>query len=66
MVTKFLEGMRSRAQTIGWWRERMRQGRVERRTRYTLMVSIRVPPVGVDIYTPVAVQGGIPIAMSVV
>ena len=50
--------------TIGWWRGRVNQGRVEKRTRYALLVSIHVPSVGVDIYTPVAVQIGIPIAVA--
>lgn len=50
--------------TIGWWRERTNQNRVERRSRYALLVSIHVPPVGVDIYTPVAVQIGVPITVS--
>lgn len=50
--------------TIGWWRERVNQGRVERSTRYTLLVSIHVPPVEVDIYTPVAIQIGVPIMVS--
>jgi len=49
--------------TIGWWRERKHLGRVERQSRYALLVSIHVPPVGVDIYTPVAVQVGIPVTI---
>ncbi len=47
--------------TTGWWRERRNQNRVTRSSRYALMVSIHVPAEGVDIYTPVAVQIGIPV-----
>ena len=46
---------------IGWWRERKSQGRLERQSHYALIVSIRTPSEDVDIYTPVAVQIGIPI-----
>jgi hypothetical protein len=38
---------------IGWWRERVSLGRSESRARYALVVSIRTPPIGVDIYQPV-------------
>ena len=46
---------------IGWWRERHGLGKWNKRTRYSLVVSIRTPGVETDIYTPVAVQLGIPI-----
>lgn len=51
--------------TIGWWRERKKQARVERETRYSLMVSIRVPDEEVDIYTPVAARIGIPVEVAI-
>jgi hypothetical protein len=38
---------------IGWWRERVSLGRSESRARYALVVSIRTPRTGVDIYQPV-------------
>ncbi len=46
---------------IGWWRERHHLGRWNRQTRYSLVVSIRTPGIETDIYTPVAVQLGIPV-----
>jgi hypothetical protein len=45
---------------VGWWRERHHLGRWNRETRYTLIVSIQLPGQEIDIYTPVAVQVGIP------
>jgi hypothetical protein len=41
---------------VGWWRERHQLGRWERGARYALVVSIRTPETGVDIYEPVANQ----------
>ena len=49
--------------TIGWWREKPRHQRWKTRTRYSLVVSIRTPSVDTDIYTPVAIQLGIPITV---
>ncbi len=51
--------------TIGWWRERNHLGRWDRETRYSLIVSITTPDESVDIYTPVAIQLEIPIAIDV-
>lgn len=51
--------------TIGWWRERHGLGMWGKRTRYALVVSIRTPGIDTDIYTPVAVQLGIPIEAGV-
>lgn len=48
---------------IGWWRERHWLGRVERRARYSLIVSIDTPEIDVDIYTPVATTLRIPITI---
>ncbi|MBN1905320.1 MAG: S8 family peptidase [Deltaproteobacteria bacterium] len=44
---------------IGWWRERAHLGRWDRKTRYSLIVSITTPEESVDLYTPVAIQIGI-------
>jgi len=44
---------------IGWWRERHGLGKFDKRTRYSLVVSIRTPGIETDIYTPVAVQLGV-------
>lgn len=40
----------------GWWKERPKLDRWQYRVRYALVVSIHVPDVGVDIYTPVAAK----------
>jgi len=37
----------------GWWRERHHMGRVERDTRYSLIVSISTPESNVDLLTPI-------------
>jgi hypothetical protein len=41
---------------IGWWRERHQLGRWKRSARYSLVVSIRTPETGVEIYQAVANQ----------
>jgi hypothetical protein len=41
---------------IGWWRERHQLGRWKKSARYALIVSIRTPETGVDIYEAVANQ----------
>lgn len=41
---------------IGWWRERPHLKKVNKRTRYSLIVSIEAQELNVDIYTPVAIQ----------
>jgi hypothetical protein len=46
---------------IGWWRERPQLQRWNSSTRYSLVVSLHSPAQGVDLYTPVAIQLGIPI-----
>lgn len=40
---------------IGWWRERTNQKRWDRKTRYSLIVSLHTPEerIDIDIYTPV-------------
>ena len=51
---------------IGWWRERKHLGRLRKRCRYSLLVTIETPDLEIDIYTAVAVQVGIvsPIEVS--
>lgn len=51
--------------TIGWWRERNHLGRWNRKTRYSLLISIYTPDESVDIYTPVAIQLEIPVAVDI-
>jgi len=50
--------------SIGWWRERKHLERVTSQCHYSLVVSIGTPSEEVDIYTPVAIQIGIPIEVS--
>jgi len=49
---------------IGWWRERAHLGKWNKRCRYSLIVSISAPEVGVDIYTPVATQVGVAVSVD--
>jgi len=51
--------------TIGWWRERSHLQKWDKRTRYTLIVSIRTPEETVDIYTPVAIKIGVTIPVDI-
>jgi len=51
--------------TIGWWRERSYLERWDRKTRYALVVSIDSPDESIDVYTPVAVQVGVPVAVEI-
>jgi len=44
---------------VGWWRERPHIERWNRKTRYSLVVSLYTPAENIDIYTPVAAQVGI-------
>ena len=41
---------------LGWWKTRPRLERYNQVARYALVVSIRAPEIGVDLYTPVANQ----------
>ena len=45
---------------VGWWRERPHLGRWNKEARYSFIVSIVTPSQEVDIYTPVAIQVGVP------
>ena len=51
--------------TIGWWRERAHLQKWNKKTRYGLIVSITTADQSIDIYTPVAVQLGIPIPVEI-
>lgn len=50
---------------VGWWRERHHLGRWNKKTRYSLVVSIITPTQDVDIYTPVATQIMVPIPIQI-
>lgn len=51
--------------TIGWWKERAHLMKWNRKTRYSLIVSIETPEQSVDIYTPVAVQIGVAVPVEI-
>ncbi|WP_316861079.1 S8 family peptidase [uncultured Cohaesibacter sp.] len=46
----------------GWWKERHHLGKGESQTRYSLIVTLALPEVDidVDIYSPVAIELGVP------
>jgi len=46
---------------VGWWRERHHLQRWNKKCRYALLISVLLPAIDVDIYTPVAVQMRVPI-----
>jgi hypothetical protein len=45
----------------GWWKERKGRDHSDRGARYALVVSIETPAEGVDLWTPVAQEVGIPV-----
>lgn len=51
----------------GWWKTRKKLGRYENKVRYSLVVSIEVPDVQVDIYNPVAqlIQLSVPVDINI-
>ena len=48
----------------GWWKELPSRDQSEFGARYSLLVSIETPVADVDIYTPVAVEAGVPILIE--
>jgi hypothetical protein len=50
---------------IGWWRERKKLRKYNKKTRYSLVVSITTPSTEVDIYTPVLAQVEVPVTIEV-
>ena len=48
----------------GWWKDQPKRDRGELGARYALVVSVETPGVEADIWTPVAQQVGIPIAVA--
>lgn len=50
---------------IGWWRERAYLNKWDKKTRYSLIVSITTEEQNVDIYTPVATQIAVPIPVEI-
>jgi Subtilase family len=51
--------------SVGWWRERHHLDKFNKLTRYSLVVSFSLPGQDIDIYTPVAVQLGIPVNVTI-
>jgi len=50
---------------IGWWRERSHLGCWNRKTRYSLVVSIETENTEVDIYTPIVTKLKLPIPVEI-
>ena len=48
----------------GWWKERPDRDRSEAGARYSLIVSIETPGQDVDIWTPVAMEVGVPVVIE--
>lgn len=48
----------------GWWKDQPKRDRSDLGARYALVVSIETPGVETDIWTPVAQQVGVPIAIE--
>ena len=48
----------------GWWKERAYLGMYSKKTRYSLIVTVKVPEVEVDIYSPVAIEVATPIQVA--
>lgn len=48
----------------GWWKDDTRRDRSARGARYALIVSIETDAVGIDLWTPVAAQVGLPVTAA--
>lgn len=48
----------------GWWKDQPKRDRSANGARYALVVSIETPGVNTDIWTPVAEQVGLPVAIE--
>lgn len=48
---------------IGWWRERQHLGKVEKQTRYSLIISLDTPAQDVELYTTVKNMIEVPIVI---
>lgn len=49
---------------IGWWRERKHLGKVENKTRYSLIISIETPAQDVELYTTVKTMIEVPVEIQ--
>ncbi|OWK72881.1 hypothetical protein CBW16_11570 [Flavobacteriaceae bacterium JJC] len=50
---------------IGWWRERKHLGKVENKTRYSLIVSLETPAQDIELYTTVKTIIEVPIEIPI-
>jgi len=50
---------------IGWWRERSHLGCWNRKTRYSLVVSIETENAEVDVYTPIVTKLKLPVSVQI-
>lgn len=50
---------------VGWWKDRHHLGKFDKKTRYSLIISFSLPGQEIDIYTPVAIQLGIPTIVEI-
>jgi len=49
----------------GWWKYNARRDRMDLPVRYALLVSLTTEEQGIDLYTPIATEIGVPIEASV-
>lgn len=49
----------------GWWKSNRRADRTDLPVRYALVVSLRTAETGIDLYTPIATQIGVPTPVPV-
>jgi hypothetical protein len=45
----------------GWWKNKRRSDRIDAAVRYSLLVSLRTAESDVDLYTPIAMELGVPV-----
>jgi hypothetical protein len=49
----------------GWWKYNTRRDRMDLPVRYALLVSLKTPAEGVDLWTPIATEVGLPVEQLV-
>jgi hypothetical protein len=49
----------------GWWKNNKRADRANLPLRYSLIVSLRTPAEGIDLYTPITTELAVPLTVSV-
>lgn len=47
--------------TTGWWKAHKKRERCKLTVPYSLIVTLRVPSAGIDLYTPIATELGLPV-----